>query len=81
MLDMLALISWPDMKEKFGNNKDWENKTCGCGYSISCICGWRFTACLLLENDGTPLKQEVTECPYCGTICDIFATHLVGIYD
>jgi len=57
---------WSELLEKYGDNKDWTDKTCGCGFSIECTCGWYFTACMIID------AEETTICPYCGRKCVIF---------
>ena len=59
------MIDWSKLLIRHGKNKDWEDKTCGCGFSIECRCGWFFTACMLLTSDGTEITDKVTDCPYC----------------
>lgn len=39
-------------------NKDWRDKTCGCGASAECECGWMCSCCLALCVD-------IVICPFC----------------
>ena len=59
-------MDWEKMKVIKGDNKDWKDGACGCGFSISCDCGWIFTTCILLQPSDT-----TTNCPYCNRECVI----------